>query len=129
MLVHCNLKFRPAEIQFLYNNDYFTHRKLEIGTCPVCNKLIARLVEKRVTDGQWFDTVEKKAKAEKLIREHENEIEYTSLNINNYKKIPYGFRYGINQEKVNKKTGEVTITQKACDFYGNNETVKVYNPQ
>lgn len=126
MLVHCNLKFRPAEIQFLYNTEHFTHRRLEIGTCPVCNKLLARLVEKRVLDGKWFDTVEQKVKAEKLIKANENDIEYTSLKVDNYKKTPFGFRYGVNTEKVNKNTGEVTITQKSCDFFGNKETVKVY---
>ena len=34
-----------------------------------------------------------------------------------------GFRYGENTERINKKTGESTIIQKAVDFYGNKERV------
>lgn len=124
MLVHCNMRFRPSEIQFLYNNEFFTHRRIELGNCPKCGKLQVRLVEKRVTDGQWFDTVYSKQKAEKMLKAHRDEIEYTSNSFQKPNKTLHGFRYGENYERVNKKTGEVTIIQKACDFHGNKEVVK-----
>lgn len=120
------MTFRPEEIQFLFSNDFFTHRRIEIGHCPKCEKLLARLVEKRVTDGQWFDSVYSKQKAEKLIKAHENQIEYTSLSYPKPNKTLHGFRYGENFERVNKKTGTTQVVQKACDFYGNKEVVKKY---
>lgn len=118
------MRFRPKEIKFLINNDYFTHRRIEVGNCPKCEKLIARLVEKRVTDGQWFDTTYTKGKAEKLLKDYATDVDYTSLSFPKPNKTLYGFRYGENYEKVNKTTGEVTVIQKACDFFGNKEEVK-----
>lgn len=125
LLVHCNMRFRPEEIQFLHNNEFFTHRRIEIGHCPKCEKLLARLVEKRVTDGQWFDTTYSRRKADKLIKAHETQVDYTSLSFPKQTKTLHGFRYGENYERVNKKTGEVTVIQKACDFHGNKEIVKI----
>lgn len=118
------MRFRPDEIQFLVNNELFTHRKIEIGTCPVCGKLLARLVEKRVTDGKWFDDTYSKGKAEKVLSMHADQIEYSSLNFPKPNKTLHGFRYGENYERVNKKTGTTVFIQKACDFYGNKEIVK-----
>ena len=118
------MKCRPEEIQFLYSNTIFTHRKLEIGHCPKCGKLLARLVEKRVTDGKIFETTYSKSKAQRLINECKDEIEYSSLDVPKTRKVLHGFRYGENREKINPKTGEKTIIQMACDFYGSKEKVK-----
>ena len=119
------MKFRPEEIQFLYNNEMFSHRRLEIGCCPKCDKLLARLVETRIVDGKVFDTTYKNVNAERVIRELKNDIQYTSLDLPKHDGL-YGFRYGENSERVNKKTGERTITQKACDFYGSKEVIKKF---
>lgn len=128
VLVHCNTKFRPDEIQFLIDNDMFTHRRLEIGVCPICEKLLARFVEKRILDDKIFDTTYKKEKAEKVIRELKDEILYTNLDAPKQQGL-HGFRYGVNTERTNKTTGETTITQKACDFYGNKEIVKKFKTE
>lgn len=120
MLVHCNTKFRPEEIQFLRNNEHFSHRKLEIGTCPRCEHLLAKLTEKRIADGQWFETFQSRRKAKRLIKSCADDIEYTSLDVPKQTKCLYGFRYGENRERTNKD-GTKTITQVACDFYGNKE--------
>lgn len=119
------MKFRPEEIQFLYNNEMFSHRRLEIGCCPKCDKLLARLVETRIVDGKVFDTTYKNVNAERIIRDLKNDIQYTSLDLPKHDGL-YGFRYGENSERVNKKTGERTVTQKACDFYGSKEVIKKF---
>lgn len=124
MLVHCNMRVRPDEIWFLFRNDEFTNRRLEMATCPKCENTIARLVETRITDGKIFDSTVSRRKAKRLINEHRNEIDYSSLSFPKGNKVLYGFRYGENIERTNKKTGESTIIQKACDFYGNKEQVK-----
>ena len=124
MFVHCNLKFRADEIQFLYDNKHFIKRKLKIGRCPVCNKLVARLIETRIADGYISDVMYVKGKAESIINQLQDEVSYSSLDNIPKPKTLYGFRYGENTERVNKKTGEKTITQKACDFNGNKEVVK-----
>lgn len=124
MFVHCNLKFRADEIKFLYDKDNFIKRKLKIGRCPVCDKLVARLIETRIQDNQVFDTVYTKGKAEKIINQLSDEVAYSSLDNIPANKTLYGFRYGENREVKNKKTGEITLVQKACDFNGNKELVK-----
>lgn len=40
--------------------------------------------------------------------------------------MPYRWVYGVNKEKVDKKTGEVSYTQISCDFFGNKEVVKEF---
>lgn len=123
MIIHCGNKIRADEIWFLFKNNEFTNRRLEMAICPMCDNQIARLVETRITDGKVFDTVCSKRKAKRLINEHKNEVDFSSLDLPKQRKVLYGFRYGENTERVNKKTGEVTIIQKACDFYGNKERV------
>lgn len=110
---------------FLRSNKDFTNRKLEIGCCPECFNHVVRLTEKRLIDGKVFPTIYTRSKAEKVISACENEIEYTNLDILSKKGTPFGFRYGENIEKVNKKTGERIKIEKACDFYGNKETIRV----
>ena len=85
------MKFRPEEIQFLYNNEMFSHRRLEIGCCPKCDKLLARLVETRIVDGKVFDTTYKNVNAERIIRDLKNDIQYTSLDLPKHDGL-YGFR-------------------------------------
>lgn len=126
LIVHCNMKFQPDEIRYLYDNTMFTHRKIEIGTCPKCSKQLVRLVEKRIVDGKVFDTTYKEKLAERTLKEYEDDIMYSTLDQAKQKKVLHGFRYGENYERTNKSTGEVTMTQKAVDFFGNKETVKKF---
>ena len=124
MLEHCNRTFRAEEIWFLRSNNNFTNRKLEIGKCPDCNKQIVLLAEKRLIDSKNFKTILSGKKANKIINECRNEIEYTSLDILNVKGQPFGFKYGENKEVRDKRTGKVTKIEKACDFYGNKEVIR-----
>lgn len=118
------MRVRAEEIQFLFSNSDFTHRKLEITHCPKCDKLLAKLTEKRIIDGKIFEMQVQQNKAQKLINSCKDEIEYTSLDCPKGRRTLFGFRYGENKEYINKKTSEVTVVQKSCDFYGNKETIK-----
>ena len=129
MLVHCNMKIRPDEIWFLFPNSDFINRRLEIATCPKCEHLIVRLVEHRITDGKVFDDTLSRKKAIRLMNELRNSIDYTSLDSPKQPKTLYGFRYGENKERFNKRTGVTTVIQKAVDFYGNKEKVKEISVQ
>lgn len=123
MLVHCNMKVRPEVIQFLYDDDIFMERKLEIGTCPKCLKLLAKITERRKTDSLYFEGAYSGDKAQRLINECSGDIMYTSDDFKQ-KKVLHGWVYGENSESINKKTGEVTFTQKSCDFHGTKKVIK-----
>ena len=58
--------------------------------------------------------------------QYKNEIDYKSTDLMISKGAPYGWRYGINQQRVDRRTGEVINKQIACDFYGNKETIKEF---
>lgn len=123
MIVHCNRKFEPYVIQFLKDNEEYSHRSLEIGICPECTHQVAKLVERRKSDGVKTMTQVSRRKAKRLILECEKDIEYTSLDTPKRTKSLYGFRYGENTERI-RKDGTRTVIQKACDFNGNKEIVK-----
>ena len=125
MLIHCNSKFRPKETLFLSDNMLFTNRKIETGVCPICEKLLVRLVEKRILDDEIFDNTYTGFKAEKVLKKYEDEILYTSLNCIKQKGL-FGYRYGINTQRTDKNSGDITVIQKACDFFGNKEIVKKF---
>lgn len=123
MLVHCNSKHRADEILFLFSNNEYINRRLEILICPICDKQLARLVQTRIEDNKKIDTLLSGKKAKRLIESCRNEVDFSSLDTPKQKKVLYGFRYGENRERVNKKTGESTVVQMAVDFYGNKEKV------
>lgn len=123
MLVHCNMKIKPDVIQFLCNDDMFMERKLEIGICPKCLKLLAHLTERRKTDSKYFEAYYSDVKARRIIDDCAGEIVYTSEDFNQ-PKVLHGWVYGENRETIDRKTGDRTITQKSCDFYGTKKTIK-----
>lgn len=126
MFIHCNARIRTRETLFLKDNDKFENRMLKLAVCPICGHRLARLIETRITDGQKFDRLFTRHKADKILRECKEDIEYSSLDNPPLKGGLYGFRYGENKEKYDKRTKETVITQKACDFWGNKETVKSF---
>lgn len=123
MIVHCNMKVRPEVIWFLHDDELFMERKLEITTCPKCLKHLAKLTERRKTDSRFFECAYSESKAEKLISDCAGEIMYTSDDMRT-KKVLHGWVYGENKESVDKRTGKKIITQKACDFHGNKQTIR-----
>lgn len=117
------MKIRPEVIQFLCDDEIFTERKLEIGVCPKCLKLLAKLTERRKTDSKYFEGAYSEEKARRLINDCSSEILYTSNDLKQEKSL-HGWVYGENRESINKQTGQKTIVQKACDFYGTKEIIK-----
>ena len=126
MLVHCNSKFKPYVTWFLFSSKSFYNRCIEFGFCPHCNKDIACLVEFRKADDVKFVKYVKNKDVNKLREQYKNEIDYKSTDLIVNKGTPYRWVYGLNQQKIDKKTGEITYRQTACDFYGNKEVIKDY---
>lgn len=126
LLVHCNSTFKPYVTWFLFPNSSFYNRSIEFGFCPHCNKDIACLVEYRKVDDRQFVKYYKNKDVKKLREQNKHEIDYKSTDLILQKGKPYRWVYGLNQEKVNKATGEVTYKQTSCDFFGNKEVVKEF---
>ena len=127
MLVHCNTKFKPYVTWFLLPTSGFYNRSIEFGYCPHCNKSVACIIERRKVDDQQFVKYVKHWEVDKLREQYRHEIDYKSTDLLIQKGVPYRWVYGVNKQQVNKKTGEVTYTQTACDFYGNKEIVKKFS--
>ena len=81
-------------------------------------------MQTRIFDGYVVDETVSRRKANRLISEHERDVQYSSLDVMNKNKTLYGFRYGENKEVRDRATGETKVVQKACDFYGNKEIIK-----
>lgn len=121
---HC-CEFDAYDIWYLKNTDDYTNRTLFMGTCPICNKSVAILLQKRSkTNG--IETIKKVGQSAitfvSALR-REKALSRNSLNRMKLKPKPYGWRYGLNKEKKDKD-GNVSIDQYAVDFYGNSELVK-----
>lgn len=123
MFTHCNMKFKPHETWFLFDNKNFTARKFYLGTCPVCKKGFAKLIETRISDGQIFYEIIRGAKLEKLLPRLIKEVSYTNEDVKKFKKSPFGLCYGDNREIHNSKGEVVEIRQARRDFYGNKEII------
>lgn len=126
LFVHCNMKVSPKETLHLKDTRDFKERILKIYQCPVCLHPLAKLVCRRIEDNQRFECLYTREDATEVIKSLKDEAVRTQTDFNNkgYSKL-YGFRYGVNTQKINKKTGEVTILQEACDFNGNKEMVRL----
>ena len=120
------MKVEAKETLFLKNTKDFKERVLKIYKCPVCLHPLAKLTCRRVEDNQKFECLYTREDAQEVIDELSKEaIKYQNDYDNRgYSKL-YGFRYGVNTQKINKKTGEVTILQEACDFNGNKEMIRL----
>lgn len=82
MFKHCNQKFKPYEVWYLYDNKGFYERSLELGRCPVCKKEIAELKEKRKSDDKIFTQLAVgKDKVEKLTKLNVNRVNYSSQDV------------------------------------------------
>lgn len=117
------MRVRPDKVWFLYDDELFMERKLELAVCPKCDKLLARLTERRKTDSKYFEAAYSEEMAKRAIEDLRGDIAFTSDDLTTKKSL-YGWVYGENKEKVNKKTGETESVQKACDFFGTKKTIK-----
>lgn len=128
MFTHCHRKFNSYNCWFLFDNKDFTNRKLYIGICPDCGACIVRLVETRKYDNMIFSRYFYKKEAEKVIQKQSSQINYTSKDIQKFKKTPFGLCYGENKE-IRNHNGEITeIRQKRCDYFGTKEVIVRIKP-
>lgn len=123
MFIHCHTKFKSHETWFLEDNEKFTRRKFYLGTCPICLKGVARLVETRISDHKVFNEFIYGIKLERLIPRLIKEVNYTNEDMKKLSKSPFGFCYGENKEIHNSKGEVVEIRQSRCDFYGNKQLI------
>lgn len=86
MFIHCNRKFKSLEIWFLYDNKDFSHRKLYLGTCPICGADIVALIETRKSDNKVFKDFYYKKKAVDILQKVISEVEYTNQDIRKFKR-------------------------------------------
>ena len=115
------MKVNPYIIWFLYPNQEYTDRKLEIAHCPKCEKLLVRYSRRGILTSKILSDTFSKGKAEKLLEELRKEKEYTSWDLM-FNKGMYGFRYG--ETKVVKKGGKEILVDRAVDFNGNKEIIR-----
>ena len=119
---HC-CKFKPADVYYLSETEFYPKRKLSVGFCPICGKPVAEMVQTR-----FDDKVEKKTysgiAANTIAIKNKDSILYSvsGLNYKIAKSKPYGWKYGINKTVYLK--GKEYVRQYACDFYGNKEMIK-----
>lgn len=121
---HC-CEFDAYDIWYLKDSDEFSNRALFIGDCPICNKHVAILTQRNVKTNSFL-TIKKVGEcAISFAKELIKEIVYSKNAINKmkFRPKPYGWRYGLNKEKKDKK-GNTYVEQYAKDFYGNKELVK-----
>jgi ribosomal protein L37AE/L43A len=120
------MKVEPKETLHLKDTKDFKERILKVYQCPVCLHPLAKLVCRRIEDNQKFECLYTREDATEVITSLKGDVVRSQTDFNNkgYSRI-YGFRYGVNTEKINKKTGEVTILQEACDFNGNKEMIRL----
>ena len=121
---HC-CEFDALDVWYLKDDDKYTSRTLFIGICPICKKHVAHLFQKNIkTNSCVF--IKKVGEASKTFaKDLIKEIVFTRNAVNKMKfqPKPYGWKYGVNKEKISK-SGEVAIKQYSADFYGNKELVK-----
>ena len=124
-LIHGTKKIKHKTIWFLADLNNFTERKLYIFEfIDQKVKIITVLVEKDKLTGEVFSQRNKGQKANDIIERERIRILFTSDDIKVQKGKPYGWIYGENKEIHNRKGQVVAIKVKACDFYGQKETIK-----
>ena len=121
---HC-CSFDAFDIWYLIDTPEFLNRTLFIGVCPICNKHVSVLYQKNIKTNS-LAVIKKVGESsmdfsEKLI----SDILYSRNSINKmkFKPKPFGWKYGVNKQKINKD-GSVVVEQYSVDFDGNSELIK-----
>lgn len=124
---YSNIEIVPFDVWFLENTKDFNDRKLLLGRTKK-NTTVVSLIETRIADLKVYVDTQSGAKAEKIIKNERNRILYTRQDvIFSRKGKPFGWTFGDNREKRNKKGEVVAIKQFRCDKHGNSELVKEIN--
>lgn len=119
MLIHCkkcNTNSSVTEVQELEDIEGFTDRILIIGTCRVCDKEIAMLIETRTEDDKPFIDHYHNEEAVKVIKREKKRIKNKVVDADTKY---FKWVYGKNVEIKNKDGKTVQIRQYACDYRTN----------
>ena len=124
-MLNCHGLFRADEVWFLYDNEKFKQRRLEIGICPYCDNKIYGLFEKEKTTNKLFFVRLRDKKGKRLYESLKSQIDYKRSDIPKGTKSNMGFVFGKNE--VHNVNGEKIILQKAVDFNGTEKIVKKFS--
>lgn len=105
-------------IWYLEPNELFEAREIRFGVCPICNKEVLELKEKRKIDGKFFTSRVTNGKIQPVINRERNNIIYRSEDLTNLPPIPFGWVYGVNIETKDK------VKQYACDWFNNKKLLQ-----
>lgn len=118
-------KIKHKTIWFLADLNNFTERKLYIFEYIDKNiKTITVLFEKDKLTGEVFSQRNKGQKSKNIMEQERIRILFTSDDIKVEKGKPFGWVYGENKEIHDRQGKVIAIKQKACDYYGQKETIK-----
>ena len=121
---HC-CEFDAFDIWYLKDNDEFSNRTFFIGICPICEKSVCILVQRKIKTNSFIST--KKAGKSAVdftdMLRREKVLSRNELNRMKFKSRPFGWRYGVNKQ-VKSKDGKISIEQYAVDFNGSAELIK-----
>lgn len=123
---HC-CEFESFDIWYLKDNEEFSNRILYYGTCPICQKFVSTLIQRKIKTNIYL-TVKKVGETAKVFVKNCNKEKELSRNEINKMKLnpkPYKWRYGVNKEY--QKNGKTTLRQYAKDFLGNTELIKEFH--
>ena len=124
-MLNCHGIFRADEVWFLYDNEKFKQRRLEVGICPYCNNKIYALYEKEKTSGKIVFLRLRDKKGKRLYETLKSQIDYKKSDIAKGTKANMAYVYGVNEEHI--INGKKVVLQKAVDFNGTQKTVKKIN--
>ena len=124
-MLNCHGLFRADEVWFLYDNEKFKQRRLEIGICPYCDNKIYGLFEKEKTTNKLFFVRLRDKKGKRLYDSLKSQIDYKKSDIAKGIKANMAYVFGVNEE--HSFNGEKVILQKAVDFNGTQRVVKRIN--
>lgn len=122
-IVHCNRKFKPYDVWFLFDNAINKNRRLLLGKCPNCQKDVVALIEERKSDSKIFNQIETGENARHIIDNViiKQDVVYSAKDLKIKKGNPTGLCYGDNKEIHNNKGEVIKIRVNRCDFFGQKE--------
>jgi hypothetical protein len=117
MFEHCQVKFRPKDVWFLYDNKDFFNRYIFIGQCPKCKKLFVKILQTRMIDNEKFETVQVGKRASRILTQNVTQVRIKQSEIaqKRAKAITLkGINYGTNVEYKNGDIAQYS-TSFVCD--------------
>lgn len=112
---------------YLSDNKNYFRRRLEITVCPHCEALLAKLVQTRISDKHYYETLYKRDAARKAYDKYILETMYKASDRPRSSNNLYGLCYGVYTEKKDKNGNIIEIVEKARDFYNHTKVLKRTN--